>query len=439
MIPWAFSSHLCEILDDSHNLSCVLESNHLFGRRECVWMTVVKSAWATFSHSTSYPASVHQGWPKISYRMAHSDALAPRASLHVGDLVDNGLSPNPGTISRDALLDMSGGSLKQFLTYASGEDTSYVRQVHRLWRTLLITFRSPSVINGHMTAVCNTISVFLQSASSSPVLSVQTFAMSAETWMAAFDALLDTFDSGKSKPLRQVLNTLIKILGQHGDRTRARFLQEGVLSRMASIILLGKPVSHFKASMVIFDAVIRSGIPASRILLAIGRCYGLNHDQWDHRLGRQGMDVSDFREAMNNTAADESVCHFGFSIILAIADSNVQASAGTFFTRIMAMLTEYGVSFGVLWVDLVVVTLHRYPHAIEAFKNYLLPPILKMYPNHYYLLLHRMTSKNTESSMLQNALTIAKLGCDAGLLSGEGTSHPTKQNGQAVSVRASKN
>jgi hypothetical protein len=370
--------------------------------------------------------------------MVPGDAPARRASSKIGELDVDGLLLDSDIIPREALLALSRSDLKNYLTSGSDENSSYVGGVRRLWWALLATMRDSSVVDGHMTAACNAICVFLQSASSSATHSIQTFAMSAKIWMAVFDTLLDNFDSGKVKPLRQVLETLIKILGRHEDRTRARSIQDGVLSRMTSVILLGEPVLHFKASIVIFEAFVRSGVPISRLLFVIGRVHGSNRDQWHHRLRRQRIDAIELLALMERHLVDESITCFSFSIVLAVADSKAQATAGNFFTSFTSMLTAYGVPLGSFQTELVMTALQPYPKAIETFKNYLLPSIFKLHPNHLHLLLRGMASKGAESSMLENTLIIAILGRNAGLLSEQGTSPLSCSAYHAVSVNASR-
>jgi hypothetical protein len=373
-----------------------------------------------------YPAfsTALQEWPKVSYRMVIGDALAPRAFHDLIHLDTNGLPQDSGTVSREALLYMSKGELKRYLCCGPSRDNLYLQNVRTLWLALIATMRDPSVVEGHMTAACNAICVFLHSASSSPTLSIQTFAMSEETWMVIFDALLEKFNHGKLKSLRQVLNTLIKILARHDDGTRVRSIQHDVLSRMANIILLGRPVSYFKASMVIFEAFIRSDVPMSRILSAIGRSHGSNHDQWDQCLRKRGFDTAELLAVANHYLVDESIYCFSFSVILAIVDSTAQTTAGTFISSLRSMLTDYGVSLDSFWIDLVVTVLHRYPEAIDAFKNYLLPSLLGLQPSPFHYLLHRVASEDAGSSMLQNALTITILGRDRGFLSEKGNCSP---------------
>ena len=316
---------------------------------------------------------------------------------------------------------MSRGNLRQYLTCGPNEDKTYVCRVQRLWLILLATMRDSSVVDRQMTAACNAICVFLHSATSSPSQSVQIFAMSSETWTAVFEALVDKFGTSKPKPLRQVLSTLMKILGQYDDRNRAQSIQDGILSRMASIILLGKPISHFKTSMIVFEAFIRFDVPVARLLSAIGRGHGSICDRWEHCLRRHEIDATELCAVMSCYAVDQSICHFSFSILMAIADSSAQATAGSFFTSLVLKLAECGISFESLWIEHVVTILQRYPQAIEAFKNYFLPSIFKLHPDHCHELLHRLACKDKESSMLQNALTIAIMGCNMGLLSEEGT------------------
>lgn len=356
--------------------------------------------------------------------MVSCDTLAPRASVSHAEPQIDGYVQGVGPISREALQAMSRGSLKLFLMYSSDDHGTHVLHVQELWSALLATLRDSSIINSHMTAACNAVCVFLQCASSSPIEPVRTFAMSVETWMVIFEAFFDKFDVSKLKPIRQALNTLIKILANHEDQAKAQFIQDDVLSRMTSIILLGKPVSQFKASMVIFEAFIRSGISVSRILFAVGKGHGSNSDQWHHRMRRQMIDLAKVHSTLNSDFIDESILDFSFSIILAVADSSAQATAGTFFVSFMSILASYSISMDSLWTELILLILYRYPQAIDAFKNYLLPPLLKLYPNHYPALLSKMASNLVGPAMLENILTILCLGCDAGLLSEGGTSSP---------------
>ena len=352
--------------------------------------------------------------------MVTGDAQARRASFNVEDVDANGCLRRSKTIPADALLEMSQGRLKRYLT-RSPPNGACNHNVQKLWDALLATMRNSSVVDRHMTAVCNAICVFLQSASSSGDHSVRIFAMSAEVWMDVFDALLINFCGGKQKPLRQVLNTLIKILAHHDNRTRARSIENLVLSRMAEIIMLQDPQPYFKASIVVFEAFLRSSIPIARILCAIGNAHGENRAQWKSRLRRLGISATKPCQAKNLNTADDSICHFSFSIVFAVAESDAPATAGAFFTRFMSLLGDHNISLGTVWIEHVVIVLHSYPKAIEAFKNYLFTPLFKLSPSHYHDLLYRITSGDDDSSMLQNTLAVLILGRDAGLLSEEGT------------------
>lgn len=331
------------------------------------------------------------------------------------------------TLSTEALQDMSRGKLKHYLTLGYDGSDDYLCNVRSLWRALLATMLDSSIVDEHLVAVCNTICVFLQSASSSKEPAVRRFAMLGDTWMAVFDALLRRFDSGKLKALRQVLKTLIKILRQQDDASRARSIQDDVLFKIAVIIQLGQPVAYLRASLIIFEAFIRSDIPGSRILSALGRCHGSIHESWDLCLRRRAIDVNELRLVTNHHFVDESICDFILSVLLAVADSNVQATAGTFLINFVSIFSEYDIPLASLWVELVIVVLHRYPKGVEPFKNYLLPSLFELHPQGFHSLLQRMAAMYSDSSNLQNFLTIAVLGVEVGLSASGGTSHPLNQ------------
>lgn len=369
--------------------------------------------------------------------MVAGDTQVTRALPSLEHLHRDGLLQDSCPISTEALLAMSKGELNRYLTFGPGEDSSYIHNVQALWRSLLATMREPSVIDAHMTAVCNAISVFLGSASSSPLFSVQMFAMSAETWTAIFDALLHRFEVGKLKPLRQVLTTLIKILSHHSDSSRARSTEDYILSRMGGIILLGKPAMYLKASMVIFEAFMRSNIPVTRILTAIGRCHGANREQWDHRLSKERIDPTGCYQTMSLHGVDESISCFSQSVILTVAHSDTQVAAGTFFIRLISMLLDCNISLDSVWVEQIASTLRRHPKSIEAFKNYLLPSLLKLHPDQCHSLLHKMISRDGDPLMLQTALSIAIVARDGGFVSEKGASSLFDVPYQTASVIAS--
>lgn len=352
--------------------------------------------------------------------MVLGDAEAPRASFNVEDVDNNDCVRSLGIIPADALLDMSKGSLKRYLIQEYPPNAARALNVQKLWDALLATMRNSSVVDRHMTAVCNAICVFLQSASSSADHSTRIFAMSAEVWMDVLDELLINFYSGKQKPLRQILNTLIKILAHDDNRTGARSIENLVLSKMAGIIMLQNPQPYFKASIVVFEAFLRSSIPISQILFAIAYSCGENRVQWEHRLRQLGFGATKLRQATKFPTTDDSICRFSFSIVFAVAESDAPATAGAFFARFMSALRDYSIPLGVVWIEHVVTVLHSYPRAIEAFKNYLFTPLFKLSPSHYRDLLYRVASADHDLSMLQNTLALLILGRDAGLLSEKG-------------------
>jgi hypothetical protein len=363
--------------------------------------------------------------------MVIGDVDALRASLNLPLLDAVAIVHDSGSISQEALLSMSRVDLKRCLTTTLETDRLSFRNVRSLLTALLATMRDSLVADTHLTAACNAICVFLQSASVSPGTSVRTLASSTEVWLSIFDALLDNFATGKTKPRRQVLNTLIKILQQQFDRESARAIQDIVLRRMAGVILTGKPSQHLKASMVIFEAFLRSTVPFSRALSAIGFCYASRFVEWKLRLDQGGSHVRKAYLQLKLRDFDESIFAFCLSIALALATNEAQATAGTFFVGICTLLSNHGMPVQQTWIEATVVTLQQYPDAVEAFKNYFLPSMLKIDKGAFRLLLQQMTSDD-DPSMLHNALTITLLGRDADMLTERGKRPFAYANGLLV-------
>jgi hypothetical protein len=368
---------------------------------------------------------VYQEWQGIWYMMVLGDVLGLQTFVGTQGLESDGRTRVYGMLSTEVLRELSRGKLNRYLAHSSDESDGYAHDVARLWQALLETMLNPSIVDEHYVTVCNAICVFLQSASASRNLIAQRFATSKDTWMAIFEALLHRFDTGKLKASRQVLNTLIKILNQHRDDDSIRVsIQDVVLSRLAEIILLRFPIPYFRASMAIFEALMRSTVPTSRVLSAIGRCHGSSLEAWNREMRRRAIDVDELRSTAIHNGVDESIFNFSFSVLLAVSDSSIQATAGTFFLGLVAVLSDFSVFPLPLWVEQISIILCRYPRTIGAFRNHLLPTLFKLHPDGFDFLLQGLIAMHRNSLVLENILTIAVLGADSGLWASGGTSSP---------------
>ena len=350
------------------------------------------------------------------------DARPTQTSVASKGLSDGGNAKKTDGIHKDELLALSRGDLKRFLATGSDKDEGYCDQVYKLWHQLLQTMRQAWLTDSHLTAVYNAVCVFLQSASQSPSTTIRTFALSADAWSALFDALLASLSNGKLKALRQVLKTLIKILAGQKDRTRARLLEDEILSRTAGAIILGMSGPTYKANIAIFEAFARTVKPNSRVLAAIARRHGLVARDCAYHFRKHGFDQVHLDGMAELHFVDNSLYYFTFALALAIALGEAQAAAGSFALSLMSIVEDSHISLTSLWTLHTAMILRRNPRAIDSFKHYLLVPLFRLYPDQFDNLLQQVMSDNFNGGMLQNALGIIIMGRDARIVTEKGIS-----------------
>ena len=222
--------------------------------------------------------------------MGLDDALAPPAftktsASHFKAYLDGEVQ---GTVlTHHVLLDMGQGSLK---AYFSGLDceSEPLRTVRRIWQDLLATTRSTAVTDRHLTAACNTMCVFLECACSSILPHVRLFGMSKETWIDCFGAILESFEKGTLKSMRQVLITLANILTHHTEEVVSVSIQKDVMAKIIGIVLLGE-VEQMKAALVVIELFIRKVSSYEDVLNSIKSCFQDKRVEWSRRLASFGF------------------------------------------------------------------------------------------------------------------------------------------------------
>lgn len=126
-----------------------------------------------------------------------------------------------------------------------------------LWQSLFQTSADASTSASHTTTTCNAVSGFLDAALLSKNHETQEIALSKETWLSVFEVYVDRFEDAKPKPMKQVLNSLLKILAKYTDSGEV----EALLSRAGEIILpsiiTGEPRSRLKVSLLSLEIFVR--------------------------------------------------------------------------------------------------------------------------------------------------------------------------------------
>jgi hypothetical protein len=348
-------------------------------------------------------------------------------------------------LPQNVLLDMGQGGLKVYFSSEGGHPDS-LPPLSRIWQDLLHTTRSATVADSHLTAACNAMCVFLECACSSIMPSVRAFAMSEQTWLQCFEAILKSFEEGKLKPMRQVLTTLASILNRQPDYAVRNSIQNEIMAKMASIILLGE-ARHVKGALVAMELFIRKVASFEDVLRPIKHCVQDKQMEWSRRLlsfgaGKATNDLS-IPASMSSMAATESEFQttkaFVIALLMALLSRDTQSAAIALYKTYSAALIGsgrgdhlYSVSTSEIsevgtehnlrrpnqspWISLVRAFLEVYPTAVTPFADLLFPVIFKHHPTSYN---EYADSFQKGSCSLTNLLVVVQVGCHTGLERGK--------------------
>ncbi|KAJ9265996.1 hypothetical protein DTO212C5_6557 [Paecilomyces variotii] len=162
------------------------------------------------------------------------------------------ISQNIQILPADTLTRICRGPLVKFTLECQDN-----QKVKTLWQSLFQTSADASTSASHTTTTCNAVSGFLDAALLSKNHETQEIALSKETWLSVFEVYVDRFEDAKPKPMKQVLNSLLKILAKYTDSGEV----EALLSRAGEIILpsiiTGEPRSRLKVSLLSLEIFVR--------------------------------------------------------------------------------------------------------------------------------------------------------------------------------------
>jgi len=351
-------------------------------------------------------------------------------------------------LPQDVLLDMGQGALKVYFSNEDGH-SDWLQQLPRIWQNLLNTTRSTAVTDGHLTAACNAMCVFLECACSSIMPHVRTFGMSKQTWLQCFEVVLESFEEGKVKPMRQVLTTLANILTRQPDHVVSSSIQNEVMAKMAGIILLGE-AGRMKAALVALELFIRRVASFEDVLKSIKYCVQDKQMEWSRRLVSFSIDkaIDDLPipASMSSVADTESefqtTITFVVALLMALLSRDTQSAAialyKTYSTALIGSgrgnhlysvstskpeeISEVGTEHNLKranqspWIPLVQAFLEMYPTAVTPFTDFLFPAIFKHDPTGYE---EYADSFQKGSCNLINLLAVVQVGCHIGLERGK--------------------
>ncbi|KAJ9220006.1 hypothetical protein DTO169C6_7663 [Paecilomyces variotii] len=186
------------------------------------------------------------------------------------------ISQNIQILPADTLTRICRGPLVKFTLECQDN-----QKVKTLWQSLFQTFADASTSASHTTTTCNAVSGFLDAALLSKNHETQEIALSKETWLSVFEVYVDRFEDAKPKPMKQVLNSLLKILAKYTDSGEV----EALLSRAGEIILpsiiTGEPRSRLKVSLLSLEIFVRkNAISPYQLMNMVSNFLSTHGDLW---------------------------------------------------------------------------------------------------------------------------------------------------------------
>ena len=351
-------------------------------------------------------------------------------------------------LTHHVLLEMGQGGLK---AYFDDMDccSEPLQNIRRIWQDLLDTTKNTSVTDRHLTAACNAMCVFLECSCSSLLPSIRGFGMSKETWLQCFWVILESFEEGKLKPMRQVLITLANILTHHPEDLLRRSIQKEVMARLIRIVLLGE-ADYMKAALVALELFIRRISSFDDVLSSIAYCFHDKQVEWSRRLASVGLEKAaedlPSRASTSDAAVTGSECRttlvFVVALFMALLSRDTQSAAIALFKTFSTALIRSGrgnqlYSVSALeqdgnadpeasvatkrlnesrWISLVNAFLAVHPAAVTPFMDFLYPEVFRHDPNAYKEYADSLQSGDCN---LINLLAVVQVGCHNGLERGK--------------------
>lgn len=161
-----------------------------------------------------------------------------KLTRNFGALVSEAAEENPDNASRYA-----------FFQYYRGRADRKSRRLKSLLQVVISTAKCARLSATHRASACNALCGLLEVGIASSSLELRTLCLSASTWNQIFDVFIERPENAKSKPMRQVLVTLVKILSRNRDVNTVRSTMDAAIKKLLAVILEHECLSFVKPAM----------------------------------------------------------------------------------------------------------------------------------------------------------------------------------------------
>lgn len=276
----------------------------------------------------------------------------------------------------------------------------------------------------HATTARNAISGFIDAAQVSTNEETRQLVLSPESWLAVFEVYLDRFDDGKPKPMKQVLNSLVKILVKHPDPSEAESMRPKIGDATIPSIMLGEPRSRVKASLVALELFVhKNAVPASDLILMVSNWLVTHHKRWiplfQEHFKALSIDTAQFTKPISTINIGDKEFQitaariFALGLLVQAKNPEFISAVGTVLATLCQKMNaspeaEKGLDSepqkgSAIWVAPVKHILLQNLDNLEALSNNILHPLFSVDPKGFRSFIHQLPVKSLLSGDMTDA------------------------------------
>ena len=284
----------------------------------------------------------------------------------------------------------------------------------RVWQTLLETYSTASLSGSHTTAANNALSVFLQSAVNSQNSGTRQIARSPQIWLTVFGDYMSRFDDSRTKSMRDVLFSLIRLMKFQEDN--AQFIKSHVVdATIPHLILIGNR-SRIKASILTIEVFLRkNAILPTELVSLIEDWLVKNHKSWTPLLQKDceamSINIPNFiNRPLHDTNGSTWRMEAASKIfVLGLVSRGKTMDCASAVGHTLAAFSDnnrYSPSQKLLtstWVAPVRHVMLQNMHALEIISNHILHPLFKVDPRGFNCFINTLPFKSILDSDMTNA------------------------------------
>ena len=254
---------------------------------------------------------------------------------------------------------------------------------------LLRTAEEPRLTAAHRAASCNALAAFLEQASELPVSELRTRLLSDLTMARAFHSYLKRSGDSQSKPMRQLLRVLVKLLLIEFPNELYAIVIHDIIKICLSHISSDEDSSCVKAAMTVVTMFVQKRLISVQLLLADQSITSLrtaNKDQfvWSRFDSNTPQSISSLFPDMSG---------FISQLIKWLQYADTGPAAGRLILSLVESINDAAsledsqassdiISSAAMLADLVLGAVHQRPELIDNLEQHLLPELLRMNPSY---------------------------------------------------------